>query len=201
MGYPGTGKSYTAARECAENSDATAVAMTSPAVSNLIQQGIPKQRVLSFEKASMGKVRTGTLYVDEATQLTWYDLALIVSPAVTKLRIMGDKVQIGKVDFDGSWGRRGISGLHEHCANITNLTETRRFGGQLLQELQTRLTDMTAHVDGQGNGPPDTHVSVDVTRKFSAQHLLSAVDRDRPSLLLCFTRSAQSKVEAALAKS
>ncbi|BBZ90073.1 polyprotein [Brown algae endornavirus 1] len=191
-GDPGTGKSTKLIAIANEARSYTAVTLTRPARDRLVSAGLNSNNVMTLEKASITKINTEILLIDEATQVTWFDIAKLITTKVVQLYMFGDTAQITKKDFSTTPGTRTI----EPAINLTNnkhkLTINHRFGGDLYEELKPLLNSTPS------DKAPHTEVIKYSSEEFDRSKFTTILENDLPDVIITFTQRTASILRSEL---
>nr|DBA06983.1 TPA_asm: RNA-dependent RNA polymerase [Alphaendornavirus fimbriatae-1] len=112
---------------------------------NLATRAKPGAIVMSAEAASMRKVVTKRLIVDEASKLGPAQLLMMLTDKVEEVVLFGDHLQIGARDMNATPGERVATSCLDLCNNVEIYKHTRRLGAPLAEELKKipALQDLT----------------------------------------------------------
>ncbi|BCL84887.1 polyprotein [Phytophthora endornavirus 3] len=193
LAVPGWGKSTRIASQM--DDDTTVVCVTSEAVRNLREMGVPTKQVTSVERACDDLVSTKKLVIDECTQVDWLRLFMLCGPQVSEIQMYGDSLQIGAVDFSLSSGERTICSCESYCGTVEQHNETHRFGSPLVDELKTlnpKLTSVAEH---------STTVRVANLPDLDIERLTNLVKEEKPGVVLTFHQLTKTNLQKSLGRS
>ncbi|AYA60157.1 polyprotein [Cluster bean endornavirus 1] len=145
-----------------------------------------KTPVLSMEKATIKKVDSEIVLIDEATMVSIEELALAITDRVQKLYLFGDEFQVGMIDTDQHHGVREVFSVASMVDNVERLEVTYRFGEdvcKVLRNLGQKVTSASKH---------NTIIELVDMPDIDIERLNSIRKRVNPDVVLCFyTRTKQ----------
>jgi len=192
LAVPGWGKSTQIAANFTP--DTTVVCVTSEAVKNLINMGIPRGNVKSVERATEDRITTKRLIVDECTQVDWMRIHEMVTDRVQEIELFGDSFQIGTVDFSGSSGERTITSCNMYSDNVKQFNSTRRFGEPLCSELKT----LNPNIDTIASH--ETTYNVENLSELNTDRIAELINKHHIGVVLTFHQLTKNILQKALGK-
>ncbi len=193
LGVPGCGKTNEIIKLADE--DSTVLAMTRCVVDEVKRRGLSKGKSIecyTMEEAKQKDLRS-TVIIDEATMITWPQLATLKLSNVTKLILFGDPYQIGSVDMNDAPGvrsTRNITTYTTHQPSTSNVSL--RIGQPLMDELVKVRPQMQAGAQHQ------TTFVVEYMPQFESHEIAALCDREHPDVILCFYQDACQRVQRCL---
>jgi len=187
-GCAGSGKSRQILLE--EEPNTLVVTYTTAAKENLIKRGYNGSNIKTLERASCDDLsKYNNIVIDEANNLDYLDLSLIVSSKIERLSLYYDSTQIGKFDSVALQGIAKVQLITTYPTKIVTWRKSHRFGGDLARKLKIMAPNLEVNED------IDTTLILEQIDALDQDELLTKLHSHRPDVILVFYTNEQQIIQ------